>query len=84
MAGACPPALSVAVARAGGAGACGALLMSAAEMTSWAAAVRRDTDGSFQINLWIPDAAPHRDSAQEARIRDFLAQWGPPVPADAG
>ena len=84
MAGACPPALSVAVARAGGAGACGALLMSAAEMASWAAAVRRDTDGPFQINLWIPDAAPHRDSGQEARIRDFLAQWGPPVPADAG
>ncbi|MBV8497111.1 MAG: nitronate monooxygenase [Gammaproteobacteria bacterium] len=84
MAGACPPALSVAVAKAGGAGACGALLMSAAEMASWAAAVRRDTDGPFQINLWIPDAAPHRDSGQEARIRDFLAQWGPPVPADAG
>jgi len=53
-------------------------------MASWAAAVRRDTDGPFQMNLWIPDPAPHRDGAQEARVRDFLAQWGPPVPTDAG
>jgi nitronate monooxygenase len=84
MAGVCPPALSVAVAKAGGAGACGALLMSPAEMASWAAAVRRDTDGPFQMNLWVPDPAPHRDTEQEARVRDFLAQWGPPVPSDAG
>jgi nitronate monooxygenase len=84
MAGACPPALSVAVARAGGAGACGALLMSPAEMASWAAAVRRDTDGPFQMNLWVPDPAPHRDADQEALVRGFLARWGPPVPSDAG
>lgn len=84
MAGVCPPALSVAVAKAGGAGACGALLMSPAEMASWAAAVRRDTDGAFQLNLWIPDPAPQRDTEQEARVRDFLARWGPPVPSDAG
>jgi nitronate monooxygenase len=58
--------------------------MSAAEMTSWAASVRRDTDGPFQMNLWVPDPAPHRDSGQEARVRDFLARWGPPVPTDAG
>src|SRR3546814_9413405 len=35
MAGACPPALSVAVGRAGGMGACGALLMQAAEIVAW-------------------------------------------------
>ena len=51
MAGACPPPLSVAVARAGGAGACGALLMSPAKMANWAAAVRHATDGPFQMNL---------------------------------
>jgi nitronate monooxygenase len=84
MAGVCPPALSVAVARAGGAGACGALLMSPPEMAAWAAAVRRDTDGPFQMNLWIPDPAPHRDMKQEARVSDFLARWGPPVGCDAG
>jgi len=84
MAGACPPALSVAVARAGGAGACGALLMSPAEMASWAAAVRRDTNGPFQMNLWVPDPAPNRDTEHEARVRDFLGRWGPPVRSDAG
>jgi nitronate monooxygenase len=84
MAGACPAALSVAVARAGGAGACGALLMSPDAMASWAAAVRRETDGAFQMNLWVPDPAPHRDAEQEASVRDFLARWGPPVRSDAG
>ena len=79
VAGACPPALSVAVARAGGAGACGTLLMSPAEMASWAAAVRRDTDGPFQMDLWVPDPAPHRDTEQETRVRDFLARCGPPA-----
>jgi len=84
MAGACPPPLSVAVARAGGAGACGALLMSPAKMASWAAAVRHATDGPFQMNLWVPDPVPQRDTEHEARVRDFLARWGPPVPSDAG
>lgn len=83
MAGACPPSLSSAVAKAGAAGACGALLMSPAEMASWAEAVRRETDGPFQINLWVPDPPPRRDPEHEARVRDFLAQWGPPVLARA-
>jgi nitronate monooxygenase len=83
MAGACPPSLSSAVAKVGAAGACGALLMSPSEMASWAEAVRRETDGPFQINLWVPDPPPHRDPQHEARVRDFLARWGPPVPAEA-
>src|SRR4051794_445179 len=36
MAGACPPSLSVAVASAGGLGACGALLMQPGEIRAWA------------------------------------------------
>jgi nitronate monooxygenase len=35
MAGACPPSLSIAVANAGGLGACGALLMSPYEINAW-------------------------------------------------
>ena len=84
MAGACPPALSIAVANAGGLGACGALLMSPAAIADWAAQVRRSTGGVFQINLWIPDPAPERDPAAEKAVRAFLAQWGPEPPADAG
>jgi nitronate monooxygenase len=83
MAGACPPSLSIAVANAGGLGACGALLMKPAEIAAWAAEVRAHTDGPFQLNLWIPDPEPKRDPEHEARVRAFLASWGPPVPAEA-
>jgi nitronate monooxygenase len=83
MAGACPPSLSIAVMRAGGMGACGALLMSPGEIQSWADEVRAETDGPFQINLWIPDPPPVRDREHEARVREFLSRWGPPVAEDA-
>ena len=84
MAGACPPSLSIAVASAGGLGACGALLMQPAEIVAWAQQVRAGTDGAFQMNLWIPDPAPARDARHEAALADFLAHWGPAVPAQAG
>lgn len=84
MAGACPPSLSVAVANAGGLGACGALLMAPAAIGAWVAEVRAGTGGPFQLNLWVPDPAPARDVAHEAKIRAFLAGWGPEVPPEAG
>jgi nitronate monooxygenase len=84
MAGACPPALSIAVANAGGLGGCGATLMQPKEIADWVAAVRVKTNGGFQLNLWVPDPPPHRDAAAEKTVRDFLAAWGPPVPEDAG
>jgi nitronate monooxygenase len=84
MAGACPPSLSAAIARAGGLGACGALLMSPDQIRAWAAEVRAATNGAFQINLWIPDPPPQRDAAREAQVRAFLGAWGPEPPAAAG
>lgn len=80
MAGACPPALSIAVAAGGGLGACGALPMGPAELRAWADAVRARTSAPFQINLWIPDPPPARDRAHEALVRKFLERWGPAVP----
>jgi nitronate monooxygenase len=84
MAGACPPSLSIAVMRAGAMGACGALLMSPEEIHEWVNEVRAETDGPFQINLWIPDPPPVRDHEHEARVREFLSRWGPPVGENAG
>jgi nitronate monooxygenase len=83
MAGACPPSLSIAVARAGGLGACGGLLMQPDAIKAWAADVREGTNGGFQLNLWIPDPPPERNAAAEAALRGFLGGWGPEVPAAA-
>jgi len=83
MAGACPASLAIAVAQAGGLGGCGALLMKPDAIRAWASDVRAGTNGGFQINLWIPDPAPVRDATHEARVRAFLGEWGPAVPAEA-
>lgn len=84
MAGASAPSLSIAVAKAGGLGACGALLMQPAAITEWADAVRESTNGPFQLNLWVPDPPPERDLKHEAQVRAFLAGWGPEAPPNAG
>jgi len=84
MAGASAPSLSIAVANAGGLGACGALLMRPDEIAAWAGEVRANSNGAFNLNLWIPDPPPRRDAANEARVRAFLAGWGPAVPPEAG
>src|SRR5438477_429390 len=47
MAGACPPSSSIAVMRAGGFGACAALLMQPKEIEDWAAEVRANVGGPF-------------------------------------
>jgi nitronate monooxygenase len=81
MAGACPPSLSIGMMKAGGLGACGALLMQPGEITAWADEVSEEAQGPFQINLWIPDPPPRRDPAHETRVREFLGRWGP-LPAE--
>ncbi|MGA2563292.1 MAG: nitronate monooxygenase family protein [Steroidobacteraceae bacterium] len=84
MAGVSAPALSIAVANAGGLGACGALLMARPEIVAWANEVRAASNGRFQINLWIPDPTPARDAAQEKLAREFLESWGPAIAPAAG
>lgn len=84
LAGVEPTALSQAVMQAGGAGACGALLMQPAAIVAWAEAIRGVGNGIYQINLWVPDPTPRRDPEQELRLRGFLARFGPEPEAHAG
>lgn len=84
MAGACPASLAAAIANAGGMGGLGALTSEPAGITAWADAFRGQSNGGFQMNLWVPDPPPLRDAERERQIREFLGQWGPPVPDGAG
>jgi nitronate monooxygenase len=84
MAGACPVSLSVAVANAGGMGALGALITTPAGIKEWVNAFTAQSRGPLQINNWIPDPPPRRDAEAEARVRAFMASWGPPVAPEAG
>jgi nitronate monooxygenase len=84
MAGASAPALSIAIADAGGMGAAGVLMLTPAQIVEWARTVRAATAGPFQLNTWIPDPPPVRDAQHERAVRGFLAAWGPEVPAEAG
>jgi nitronate monooxygenase len=76
--------LSIAVANAGGMGAMGALLTPPTGIRAWVREFRSHSQGPLQLNLWIPDPPPRRDSHAEEQMRGFLARWGPPVPPSAG
>ena len=84
MAGASPPGLAAAVANGGGMGALGALTIKPEGILEWAREFRRQSNGSFQINLWIPDPPPARDKSSEDRVAKFLSEWGPEVGPEAG
>jgi len=84
MAGACPVGLAAAVANAGGMGGLGALTTTPDGIAKWSEQFRGQSNGTFQINLWVPDPEPVRDGEHEARVRAFLGQWGPPCPPEVG
>jgi nitronate monooxygenase len=84
MAGACPPALSIAVANAGGMGAAGMVMESPDGIASWMREFRAGSPGPTQLNLWVPGPPPRRDADQERRVRELLSAWGPAPPPEAG
>jgi nitronate monooxygenase len=83
MAGIPAPPLSIAVARAGGLGSCGVLLMTPEEIARWTDQVRAAGAEAFALNNWIPDPPPRRDRQHEGRVAEFLGRWGPAVPPEA-
>jgi nitronate monooxygenase len=84
MAGACPASLASAVANAGGMGGLGALMTAPAGIADWVRQFRDQSNGGFQVNLWIPDPPPVRDAEHERAVCEFLGKWGPTVAAEAG
>src|SRR5712691_5858245 len=84
MAGACPVGLAAAIGNAGGMGGLGALMTTPDGIAAWVQQFRGQSNGTFQINLWVPDPPPQRDGEHERQVREFLGQWGPPVPPEAG
>lgn len=83
MAGANSVARAAAIANAGGMAGLGALLLSPSQIAEWVREFRAVSHGPLHINLWIPEAAPVWDVAQETALRAFLAKWGPELPEDA-
>jgi nitronate monooxygenase len=84
MAGSSSVPRAAAVVSAGGMGGFGAVQSTSAQITDWAEAFRAQSNGPFQINLWVPDPPPVRDAKVEAEMRAFLAKWGPEVTEEAG
>ncbi len=62
----------------------GAVVSPPSAIRTWVEQFRAASSGPLQLNTWIPDPPPRRDAEAEARVREFLASWGPPVAATAG
>src|SRR5947207_11560918 len=72
MAGACPASLASAVANAGGMGGLGALTTSADGIASWVREFRDQSNGGFQINLWIRLEIGARQIVEQHVVADVL------------
>jgi nitronate monooxygenase len=84
MAGSSPPELAIAVAQAGGMGASGALQDSPERIAAWTRRFRAESNGAFQLNIWIPEDSEVDPRERQERVRAasrFLRQFG--VAADA-
>ncbi len=92
MAGASTPELAAAVSNAGGLGALGSAMMSAAELRKETAAVRGLTNKSFNLNFFVhhePDLADYDAKPMRQALSGYFDEFGlgevppPSVPAPA-
>jgi len=79
MAGASSPELAIAVAEAGGMGACGVLLDNPDKIAAWVERFRAGSAGPFQLNVWVPDDLVD-DAGGTAAATAFLHRFGAPGP----
>ena len=79
MAGASSPDLAIAVAEAGGMGACGVLLDDPDRIAAWVARFRAGSGGPLQLNIWVPDPLVD-DPGGTAAATAFLHRFGAPGP----
>ncbi|WP_068080793.1 NAD(P)H-dependent flavin oxidoreductase [Polycladidibacter stylochi] len=79
MAGVPSVELSANIANSGGMASCGTILMQPEAITQWCQSFKSRSKGALQLNIWVPDAAAQRNIAQEQKMREFLANWGPEV-----
>ncbi|MFF3752008.1 NAD(P)H-dependent flavin oxidoreductase [Streptomyces sp. NPDC002018] len=80
MAGACPASLAVAVAGAGGMGACGTVLHGPEQVGEWMEAFRAGCpSGAVQLNIWVPGSSGSGAGERDRLVADaaaFLGQFG--------
>jgi nitronate monooxygenase len=79
MAGSSPPELAIAVAHAGGMGASAALQDSPERIAEWARRFRAESNGAFQINIWIPEDSeldPRERRERVGAASRFLRRFG--------
>src|SRR4051812_50054839 len=84
MAGACPVGLAAAVANAGGMGGLGALTTTPDGIAAWGAQFRGQSNGGFQINLWVPIPPPGPEAGTEDGWADSLGNGAPRGPKEPG
>jgi len=65
-------------------GGLGALLTAPDDIASWAQQFRGAKQRYLPDQSVVPDPPPRRDGEHEGRVREFLGQWGPLVPPEAG
>ena len=53
--------------------------MTPEQISGWVKEMRESSNGTFQLNTWIPDPQPIRDLKHENSIKKLISKWEPEV-----